>query len=131
MGRGQGIVTPDKAQVQLDGELIAPGEFYLFMATTLPRLFARLRPFWGTGPGAVRFSALSADAHGFFREVPRIVRGRPGPRVTEDNGYLSRNTRRADLRFDCGFTVDGEQCDPLTGRTVSITADHEVRFVRA
>jgi len=126
-----GILTPDKAHIQLDGELVAPGEFTLLMACTLPRLFARLRPFWGTGPGGVRFTALAADAPHIWRNAPGIVRGNPRAAVREEDGYLSRNVKRAELRFDCGFTVDGEQCDPMAGRTVSITGENHVRFVRA
>jgi len=131
LARGDGILTPDKAQIMLDGQLIAPGEFTIFMASTLPRLFSRLRPFWGEGPGGVRFTALSADTTRLARSLPGLLRGRPGPYVSEDNGYLSRNCKKAELRFDCGFTVDGEQTDPRSGRTLSISAENSVRFVRA
>jgi hypothetical protein len=51
--------------------------------------------------------------------------------VDEDNGYLSRNASRVDLRMDCGFTVDGELVEPAGGRIASITGDDVVRFVRA
>jgi len=131
VSRGDGILTPDKAQIMLDGQLVAPGEFTLLMASTLPRLFSRLRPFWGTGPGGVRFTAMSPDAVGLGRSAPGILAGRPGRLVTEDNGYLSRNCKRVEMRFDCGFTIDGEQSDPRAGRMVSITAENNVRFVRA
>ena len=128
---GEGIVAPDKAQLMIDGEPIAPGEFTLFMACTLPRLFSRLRPFWGTGPGGVRFTALAANSPHLARSLPGILAGRPGRHVREDNGYLSRNCKRVELRFDCGFTIDGEQTDPSVGRTLSVTAENNVRFVRA
>ncbi|MCA9511004.1 MAG: diacylglycerol kinase family protein [Myxococcota bacterium] len=131
LGGTDGMVAPDKAQVHLDGELIAPGEFTLFMASTLPQLFARLRPFWGEGPGGVRFTGLASDARHRARTVPGLLFGHPNVHATEDNGYLSRNCKRAELRFDCGFTIDGEQCAPRVGRTLSITAENNVRFVRA
>jgi hypothetical protein len=131
VSRGDGILAPDKAQVFIDGDLILPGEFTVFMASTLPRLFSKLRPFWGTGPGGVRFTALSADAERLGRSLPGVLMGRPGAHVTEETGYLSRNCKRVELRFDCGFTIDGEQCDPSAGRTMSITAENNVRFVRS
>ena len=131
VSRGDGILAPDKAQVMIDGELIAPGEFTVFMASTLPRLFSRLRPFWGAGPGGVRFTALAADTAKLGRSLPGILSGRPGRHVTEANGYLSRNCKKVELRFDCGFTIDGEQSAPRSGRAVSITAENTVRFVRA
>ena len=128
---GEGIVAPDKAQVHLDGGLIPQGEFTVFMACTLPRVFAGLRPFWGEGPGGVRFTALSSEAKHLGRSIPGILAGRPGKHVTEDNGYVSRNCKRADLRFDCGFTVDGEQVAARAGRTLALTAENNVRFIRA
>lgn len=131
LSRGNGILAPDKAQIMLDGQLVAPGEFTVFMASTLPRLFSQLRPFWGSGPGGVRFTALAADATHLVRTLPGILAGRPNRYVREENGYLSRNCKRAELRFDCGFTVDGEQTDPVPGRMISITAENNVRFVRA
>lgn len=127
----EGVVAPDKVQMLLDGEPIAPGDFTLFMASTLPRLFSQLRPFWGAGPGGVRFTSLAANAPHLARALPGVLAGRPGRHATEENGYLSRNCKRVDLRFDCGFTVDGEQSDPREGRTMSITAENNVRFVCA
>ena len=131
VSRGDGILAPDKAQIMIDGQLVAPGEFTVFMASTLPRLFSRLRPFWGTGPGGVRFTALAADTEKLATSLPGVLAGRPGKHVTEENGYLSRNCKKVELRFDCGFTIDGEQTAPRGGRAVSITAENNVRFVRA
>jgi hypothetical protein len=51
--------------------------------------------------------------------------------VGPETGYESRNVRRADLKLDCGFTVDGELFDPEPGRTLSLTADTVVRFIGA
>jgi hypothetical protein len=51
--------------------------------------------------------------------------------VSEESGYLSRNVKRADMRFDCGFTVDGELVMPDPGCIASLTADESVSFVRA
>ena len=128
---GGGILEPDKAQIMIDGELVLPGAFTVFMASTLPRLFSQLRPFWGTGPGPVRFTSLAGDASHLGRAVPGVLAGRPGRHATEENGYLSRNAKKVELRFDCGFTIDGEQTDPRAGRTMAITAENNVRFVRA
>ena len=100
------------------------------MAATLPRLCARLRPFWGTGPGGVRFTALAADTEKLATSLPGVLAGRPGKHVTEENGYLSRNAGRVALLASCGLTVDGELIAPEPGRVVSITADKTVRFVR-
>jgi len=130
MGENDGILLPDKVQVLLDGEPMAQGEFYLMIASTLSRLFAGMRPFWGVGPGGVRFTSMASNAQRMSSSFAGILRGRPGDFVTEENGYTSRNLDRVQLRLDCGFTVDGELFDPEPGRVVELTADRTVRFVR-
>jgi hypothetical protein len=35
------------------------------------------------------------------------------------------------MRFDCGFTVDGELVQPEAGCVATLTADDRVQFVRA
>ncbi len=131
LGDSHGVLTPDKIQILVDGWPADRGESRLVMATTLDRLFLRMRPFWGSGPGGVRFTALSAEARRLKRALPGILSGRPGRVVTERNGYLSRNAKRVDLELSCGFTVDGELLEPWPGRTLSITAENTLRFVRA
>jgi diacylglycerol kinase (ATP) len=126
-----GILEPDKIQMLVDGSRVERGASLLAMATTLDRLFLGMRPFWGTGPGPVRFTAISDGAPGLARALPGILAGRPGPQVAEAAGYLSRNARRVSLRLDCGLTVDGELLDPRPGRLVFLNADERVRFVRA
>lgn len=131
LGDRDGIMTPNKAEILLDGEPVPQGEFALLISTTLGRLFARMRPFWGTGPGGVRFTAMASGAHRMATAFPGILRGRPAAFVTPENGYTSRNVKCADLRLDCGFTVDGELVPEEPGRILTITADSCLRFLRA
>jgi hypothetical protein len=131
VGDTQGILAPNKVQVLLDGEPLPQGEFLMVIGTSLNRLFARMRPFWGVGPGGVRVTAIDSDSQRLSRSALGILRGKPSAFVTEENGYLSRNVKCAEMRFDCGFTVDGELVQPDPGRVVSVTADDYVQFVRA
>jgi len=126
-----GVLEPDKVQMLIDGEPVDHGEHSLMIGSTLHRLFSGMRPFWGTGSGGVRFTAIRTGAYQMWRAAPGILAGRPGPLVREQNGYLSRNAKCVELRMDCGFTVDGELVHAEGGRTVSVTADETVRFVRA
>ncbi len=126
-----GVLVPDKMQILLDSEPVAPGELTLVIASTLDRLFAGMRPFWGVGQGGVRFTTIINKARHFWRSAPGILAGHPSSTVTEENGYTSRNVKCAELRLDCGTTVDGELVSPQSGRIVSLTADETVRFVRA
>jgi len=126
----KGVLAPDKVQIFLDGEEVDGGEYLLVISSTLSRLFARMRPFWGIGLGGVRLTAIRTGSQQLWRAAPGILAGRPGARVREENGYTSRNAKTAELRMDCGFTVDGELVAPQAGRLVTLTATEPVRFVR-
>jgi diacylglycerol kinase (ATP) len=130
-GDRSGILAPDKVQILLDGEEVEQGEFHLVMASTLSRLFARMRPFWGQGPGGVRFTSVAAPCKRIGFAAPGILRGNPAEWVNPTNGYTSRNVDRAELRMNCGFTVDGELWQPDPDRSVAISAESVVHFVRA
>lgn len=127
----EGVLTPDKAQIFLDGEMVRHGEFRLLIASSLQRLFLNMNPFWGKEPGGVRFTAMAQGADRVGWAIPGILRGRPRPFATTEAGYTSKNARQADLQFDCGFTVDGEIFAALPGELVTLTADRRVTFVRA
>ncbi len=126
-----GITTPDKAEIRIDGKSIADAEFYLTMASTLDRLFLRMNPFWGVGEGGVRFTAISSQVERFARATPSLLRGKPPEFATADQGYTSANADRVELRFGCGFTVDGEIFEPQPDESVTVMADRRIQFVRA
>jgi len=130
-GDRNGVLTPDKIQILLDGRMVPHGEFYLVIASSLNRLFLRMDPFWGEGPGGVRFSTIASNAERVRSAVPGILRGKPRPFVTRERGYTSERPECAELRLDCGFTVDGEIFEPVPDEVVTITADRRVAFVRA
>ncbi len=130
-GDKSGILAPDKAQILLDGQPVEQGEHHLIIASTLSRLFARMRPFWGQGPGGVRFTSCAAPCEKFGKSALGILRGKPASWVTPENGYTSQNVECAELRMNCGFTVDGELWQPDSDRSITLTAERVVHFVRA
>ncbi len=127
----EGVLSPDKAQILLDGELVRQGEFHLVISTSLRRLFLGINPFWGREPRPVRFTCTSAGAKRWGAAALGILRGRPRPFLTPANGYTSKNVDRAEMQFDCGFTVDGEIFEPQPDEVLTLTADRRVTFVRA
>jgi hypothetical protein len=131
-GRDPGeILAPDKARVLLDGELLRDDQFTLMMASSLDRLFARMRPFWGPGHGGVRFTAIAKGAEQMWRATPGILMGRPASCTTEENGYTSRRIHCAEMAMSCGYSLDGELVDPAGGGAVSVRATEPIRFLRA
>jgi diacylglycerol kinase family enzyme len=129
--RHDGVLTPDKAQIMLDGELIDGGEFTLVIASSLQRLFLKINPFWGRENAPVRFTALASGCERTALAAPGILCGKPPSFVKPEVGYTSRNAKEVELRLDAGFTVDGETIPPRSGEIVRITGDRRIRFVRA
>jgi hypothetical protein len=127
----EGILTPDKLHVLLDGKPVADSEFYLAIATSLDRLFMRMNPYWGSGPGGVRFTSIASTAQNLKGAVPGILRGRPRPFVTPDAGYTSERVGSAELALSCGFTVDGELFEPEPDEHVTLSADRRITLIRA
>lgn len=129
LGRRDPLLEPDAMTVCLDGDSLPDHDFHLVISSTLERAFLNLRPFWGTGPGAVRITAIAEGAPRIARSISRIIRGkRPSP-DGELPGYVSRNVDIAEIKTDCGLTIDGELFEPKAGRRVRIEALPNVSFV--
>jgi diacylglycerol kinase (ATP) len=136
-GRGSDVITPeddpltiDPITVSLDGEPAVPGEFQLLLATTLHRLFAGIRPFWGKGPGGIRYTALGPGCLKQPRDVARVLGGKEPRGLNADEVLFdSRNVEKVELVLDCGISLDGEMFDPLPGRHATLVADHRIRFL--
>ena len=126
-----GILTPDKCQVRGDGRDLIDAELYLLISTTLDRLFLRMNPFWGTGSGGVRLTALASGAQWMALAAPGILAGRPPRWLAPERGYLSERLERAELRISCGFTIDGELFAPEPEEQIELCADRRIAFLRA
>ncbi|MFN2425677.1 MAG: diacylglycerol kinase family protein [Candidatus Binatia bacterium] len=123
-------LTIDPMNVELDGHRLDAGEFQLLMATTLHRLFAGIRPFWGKGPGGIRFTALAPGCFRRPQEIARLLRGNaPKHSSAGPSPYESHNVEKVELKLDCGISLDGEMFAPHAGRHALLTADHRVRFL--
>lgn len=127
----RGVLVPDKLQILLDGVPVRGGEFSLAMATTLGRLFAGIRPFWGDEPRPLRFTSIATGAASLGRCAAGVLVGRPPASATEERGYASHNAYCAELFMHCGFTVDGELFAAEADRITTLTAEDRLHFVRA
>ena len=127
-GQTNHILDPDVVEIRLDGQDVPGREYQLLIATTLRRLFSRMRPFWGTGPGGLHFTGVADGALRHPVRVAKILTGR-APRPHDDARYVSRNVDEVTLRMDCGATLDGELFDPKPGRHARLLADRRVRFL--
>lgn len=126
---GNDILTADTIDVTLDGEGLGAHDYQLVIATTLRRFMMNIKPFWGTGPGGVRFTAVGPGGLRDPRAVARVLRGKAPKNHADGHLYVSRNCDRVDLDLDCGAVLDGEMFDPRQGRRATLLADRRVRFL--
>jgi hypothetical protein len=90
------------------------------LISTLERLSAGLRPYWGKERGPLHYTAVTARPRKLLLALSSLVRGRQGRHGTPQNGYFSHNVREVRLTFTGGYTLDGElyQSDPQCGPVV-------------
>lgn len=97
-----------------DGRELPESPIRILMATTLGMEDALYNPFAAAGEGAVRATAISANAPHFWRHLPGMLRGRFAAELTPANGVLSGRCRELTLRGLSDYSLDGEhfRADP-------------------
>ncbi|GAB4265015.1 MAG: diacylglycerol kinase family protein [Deferrisomatales bacterium] len=117
---GGGLLRPAEVSLSVDGEPDRPGRYLLALVSSLERLLVGLRPYFGSGPGPLHFTAVSARPRHFVGALPALTCGRPTRWATPANGYVSRLVGEVRLALDSGFVVDGERfpTDPKKGPVV-------------
>ncbi len=105
-----------------------PLSLRLLFATTLDRLFLGMRPYWGSGTGAMKTTLVEADARRFLRRIPRLLRGRPDPDMNAESGFRSTRLDAMSLAFEGSYTLDGELF-ASPGDRMTVSASSPVRFL--
>jgi hypothetical protein len=117
------------AGISIDGGPEAGAPRLLGLATTLQQsLVGGMNPFWGTGPGAIRWLDIHAPGHRLALAAPFLALGRPRRWMTRD-GYASGRAARIELRLDTPFIMDGEAFPPGKSGPMILSADEEIAFV--
>lgn len=129
-GSNTGLLTPDRIAVTLDQYKQDPQNYLLVLLSSLRRLLFHLQPFWGKEEAPIRFTSILPEVRRTPGVVFRILRGQPPVEHAERFGYVSRNVHYVELQLDCGLILDGELFAPVSGRTVRVTTDHRLQFVR-
>ncbi len=131
-GRAGAMFPPSTIDVRLDGTPLSSTRYFGMLTSTMDRQLLGVRPYWGTGPGPLRFSAMAERPRHLARAILPALRGRPSPWLRPEHGYHSRNVDEVTLRFDGGFTLDGELFAPTgSERRVVLTARRFAYFLCA
>lgn len=115
--------------VELDGTPAQPRDELLFMATTLQRLILGVMPFWGEGPGQLRYTSIGFPPQRLWRALLPALRGRPKPWM-EPHGYRSGKVGECRITLDSPVVFDGEIFTPEPGVAVILSADRQATFLR-
>jgi hypothetical protein len=115
---------------QLDDVPIESKPYHAVMSSTLEHLFLGIRPFWGKGPGPLKFTSFGGPLRHGLRAAASILRGRSGDYVRPEFGYDSRNASVIELRIDSGFTLDGALFDANPSAPVILDGRSTASFLR-
>jgi hypothetical protein len=129
-GERSTLLPPLNTSGHIDGVPIEPKEYFGLMSSTLEHLFLGIRPFWGKGPGPLKFMAVAEGARHVLRVAPSILRGKPNSYVKPEFGYESRNASVIELNIDSGFTLDGELFDADANTPVVLDGRYTASFLR-
>ncbi len=110
--KDRNVVPPVPITIGLNQNVPQKQKYLMVLITTLQRLFLGLRPFWGSQPKPLHYTAVDAHPRHFWQALPPAMRGRQGRHVTPANGYISHNIDEAQLTLDGDFNLDGELFNP-------------------
>ena len=110
--RDHKVVSSVPITTRLDQKSAHQQKYLLVFITTLQRLFLGLRPYWGSEPKPLHYTAVGSRPRYFLRALPSLMRGRQGRYVRTDNGYTSHNIDAVQLTLKSGFNLDGELYTP-------------------
>ncbi len=131
-GAGGTLFPPLEAAVEVDGAVLPPTPYFGMLVSTIDRQFLGVSPYWGEGPGRLRFSAMRYRPEHLGRAIVPALRGRPSPWLVPEFGYRSANADQVDLDFAGGFTLDGELFAPAPqARLLTLTARQSAYFLRS
>jgi hypothetical protein len=115
--------------LSIDGAPMTEPVRLLGLATTLKRsLVAGMNPFWGEGPGPIRWLDVHAPGHRLAFAAPFLALGRPRRWMTRA-GYASGRATRIELSLDTPFIMDGEAFPPSRSGPLTLTASEEIAFI--
>ena len=121
------VFRGDEISVGLDGATPASDTYLVVLVTTLNRLVMRTRPFWGSGSGGLRYTALRHPPKQMWRRLPAFLYGGEMRALPPDD-YISANADDVLLDMACPYTLDGELFEAATGRPVRLSSGPEIRF---
>lgn len=99
---------PVTVSLRLDDGAVRERATVILAISTLSRLFAGIRPFWGQGEGPLQVTQIQIGATRFVRTFWSILRGKANANAVPASGYESEQVSRIELSMAGGLNLDGE-----------------------
>jgi len=106
--RDHNVISAVPITARLNQNPAEQHRYLLLFVTSLQRLFLGLRPFWGSEPKPLHYTAIKDRPRHLLRAAPSLIRGRQGRLIRPANGYTSHNIDHIQLTLNSGFNLDGE-----------------------
>jgi Diacylglycerol kinase catalytic domain len=119
-----------RLQIELGDEHSLSAPMRLVMASTLPLRNSLYRPFAQRGEGAVRATAVAANATKFWRRLPAIFGGRFSDQMNVGSGYLSGRSNKVVIHGLDSYSLDGEPVSCHPKRPLRLGAGINLRLIR-
>ena len=124
------LLEPSCVQARLDERVCRVSDRSLLFVTTLEQMALGLRPFWGTEPAPLHFTAFALPPRRLLRAVPGLFLGRQNRHMRPEHGYLSHNAKEIRLWCKDGFLLDGQPFETAAGEPLVIRSGPCAEFVR-
>lgn len=129
--RDRKVVSAVPITTRLDQDSPEHKKYLLVLITTLQRLFLGLRPYWGSEPKPLHYTAVGDGPRHFMRALPSLMRGSQSRLVRAENDYISHNVDEVRLTLDSGFNLDGELYTPDSRQgPVRVTCGGQASFLQ-
>ena len=105
------------------------GRVRLLVVTTLDKHQVTVHPYLPRGEGALKLTAITRDAKGFWFQLIGLLRGREQTILTPTNGYFSGAADDFSVTGLAGICVDGQEYDLKPDLETRISTGPAYRFV--
>jgi hypothetical protein len=129
-GRDNPWRAGEPMMIAVDGRELPAGPRFVFLATTLHRLYGRLWPFFDHGDAALRWLDVSAQTPRLARSLPRLLSGRPNAWMRASGAYRSGGASRLRLKLAAPLVLDGEAYEAGPSRIVELSVGPALEFFR-
>ncbi len=127
-GNGKPLFSPSGFRLEGSDADMPDGEHAFSLATTLPALSLRIKPFWGTGEGDIHLTYAPWPINALRRAILRSLTGF-SPERLEEHGYKSCNTDGFSLSLDRPWMLDGEIM-PTPDAPLRVSTTQPLAFLR-